>query len=105
MPQAILNASVSEGGSKTALQVNSARVIKAAPGNLARIIVQAPGSAGNLTINDCATVGAAAAANQVITIAFGSLTIGQQIWLDMPMATGITVSAIPTAGVISISYN
>jgi len=105
MPQAILNATVSEGGTKTALQVNSARVIKAAPGNLARILVQAPGSAGNLVLNDCATVGAAAAANQIATIAFGSLTIGQQIWIDWPCATGIVVSAIPTAGVVSISYN
>jgi hypothetical protein len=67
--------------------------------------VQAPGSAGNLTLNDCATVGAAAAANQVISLAFGSLTAGQQLWLDFPMAAGITVSAIPTGGVVSIAYN
>jgi len=104
MPQNILNAGAAEGGVSTKLQINAAAVIKAVPGNLARIIVQAPGSAGNLVLNDCATIGAAAAANQIASIPFGSLTAGQQLFLDWPCKTGIVVSAIPTGGVFSASY-
>lgn len=67
-------------------------------GTLVSIIVVAPGSAGSLTLNDCATTGAAAAGNQILSVAFGDLTAGQVITVFYPYKTGLTVSAVTTGG-------
>lgn len=93
------------GGVSASLNVTAAGVVKPTAGVLARILVNAPGSAGNLTLNDVATTGAAAAANQILTIAFGSLTVGQVISLEWPCGTGIVVSSVPTGGAVSISFS
>lgn len=86
---------VQEGGSSSALNVTAAAVIKATAGKLAKIVVVvAPTTSGALTVNDVATVGGAATANEVFSIPFGSLTAGQVITLDWPCATGIVVSAV-----------
>lgn len=96
---------VTDGGLKSVLDVTAAAVIKASPGRLAKIMIVAPGTGGVLTINDCASVGAAATANEILTIAFGSLTVGQVIEFDWPCAVGIVVSAVPSGGSqISVSY-
>jgi hypothetical protein len=93
------NLLVSSGGNSSALQVTAAAVIKATPGRLAKITVVAPGTtSGALTVNDCATTGAASAANQIVSIPFGSLTAGQVIALDWPCQVGIVVSAVPGGG-------
>jgi hypothetical protein len=99
------NLLVTTGGKSSALDVTAAAAIKGAAGRLCKISVIAPGSAGSLTLNDAASTGAAAAANEIASIAFGSLTAGQVIALDWPCANGITVSAIPTGGAVSISYS
>lgn len=102
------NLITTSGGTNTALNVTAAKVIKAAPGRIAKIVVTVPGTtSGALVINDCLTVAAAAAANQVVSIAFGSMSIGQVIALDFPCLTGIVVSAVPGAGspIYSISYD
>lgn len=93
------------GGISAALNVTAAAVIKGVSGVLVRILVNAPGTAGNLTVNDVATTGGAAAANQILTIAFGSLTVGQVIALEWPCGTGIVVSAVTTGGAFAISYS
>jgi len=95
------------GGTNSALNVTAAKVIKAAPGRLARISVIAPGTtSGALTINDCLTTGAATTSNEVFTIAYGSMSVGQVIALDWPFQVGIVVSAVPGGGSpqYSISY-
>jgi hypothetical protein len=91
------------GGNSTALNITAAAVIKALPGTVFRIAVVAPGSAGVLTLNDVATVGAAAAANQIVSIPFGNL-VGA-IPLDWPCAAGIVVSSVPTGGQVSIAFS
>lgn len=93
------------GGINEALDVTAPAVIKATPGILVRVQVLVAGSAGNLTINDCATLGAAAVANEIASIPFGSLSLIQPLVLEWPCATGIVLSAIPTGGAVSISYS
>lgn len=91
------------GGSSASLNVTAAAVVKATAGLLMRINVVAVGSAGTLTINDCATTGAATTANAIISIPFGSLPV--TIPLGWPCATGIVVSAVPTGGQVTISFS
>lgn len=90
------------------LNITAAVVVKAAPGRLCKIIVSAPGTtSGALTLNDCTTTGAAAAANQIISIPFANLTAGQVISLDIPCKNGIVVSAVPGGGspVYAVAYS
>lgn len=86
--------------------ITAAVVVKAAPGHIAKIIVQTVPSAGNLTINDnAATGGTNTIANQILSLAFGSLTAGQVIDLsNWPCKTGITISSVGTGGVYAVSY-
>ena len=102
------DAAVSGGGQSSHLNVTAAAVIKASPGVLHKIVVIAPGTtSGALTINDLAATSGGAAANQIISIAYGSLTAGQVITLDWPCATGIAVTAVPGGGSpqYAISYS
>lgn len=105
-PIAVANTTVA-GGTTSKLNITAAAVVKAGPGRLARIVVVAPGTTGGaLTINDCLTVAAAAASNEILSIGFAGLTAGQVIDLEFPCLVGIVVSAVPSAGspVFSISY-
>ena len=97
---------VTTGGLKSVLNVTAAAVIKAGAGRAVRVVVIAPGSAGSLTLNDCATTGAATTANEIYTIGYAALSVGQVITLDWPCATGFVVSAVPSAGSpqFAISY-
>ena len=92
------------GGNSAVLNILNPQVIKAAPGILVRILVVTPGSSGNLTLNDCANVGDASAANEIDTVAAASLTIGQTIVLNWPCATGITLSAVPSGSVLAATF-
>jgi hypothetical protein len=92
------------GGLYAALNVTTAQALSTSQSILCAILIVAPGSAGSLTINDCATTGAASAANTIFTALYTSLTVGQVIVLNWPCGTGLTVSAIPTAGQISMSF-
>ena len=55
-------------------------------------------------MNDCATTGAAAIGNQIISLAFGNLTLGTQILLDWPLDLGLVISSVGTGGVYAVSY-
>jgi hypothetical protein len=93
------------GGVSSALDVTTTKVVKSSPGVLVRVVVVAPGSAGTLTINDNnSTSSGNSAANEIYTIAYTGLAVGQVIWLNWPCVTGITISAIPTAAQLSVSY-
>jgi len=54
-------------GQKTTLNITTATVVKAAPGQVFTATVVVAGSSPG-TINDCLTTGAAAAANQIATL-------------------------------------
>ena len=104
------NLIVSGGETKSALNQTAAAVIKATPGRLAKIIIVAPGTtSGAFTFNDCATTGAAAAANEIFTIAYNATAnvAGAVITLDWPCLVGIVLSAVPGGGspIINISYS
>jgi hypothetical protein len=97
-------------GKTPALNVNAAIVIKAAPGRVAKVVIVDPGTTGGaFTLNDVATVGAAANANRAWTLPFDSPNnfAGNVFDLDWPFATGIVVGAVPTGGTpqISVSFN
>lgn len=106
MPQGPISTYVTNaGGTLSSLNTTAAKVVKATPGRLCKVVVTTPGSAGNLTFNDNnATGGTNVAANQILSLAFGSLTAGQVISLDFPCSTGIVLSSIPTGGNVAISY-
>ena len=99
---------VSRGGATPKLNVTAAAVIKATPGRVGKIIVVAPGStSGAFTLNDCATTGAATAANTVWTLAYNATAnvAGASFELDFPVAVGLVVSAVPAGSPqLSISY-
>lgn len=101
------NLLTSVGDTKSALNQTAAAVIKAAPGRLAKVLIVAGGTAsnGNFTFNDVASVGAAAAANAIITIPSGTAA-GTMFTLDWPCAVGIVMSTVPSAGspIAAISY-
>lgn len=106
-PQGLLLAS--EGGLLTVLNLTAPTVIKSTPARLARIIIIAPGStSGAFTLNDCATTGAAAAANVIWTLPYnGTYNIAGQIYQpDWPCLTGLVLSAVPGAGspIIAVAY-
>lgn len=95
--------------SSSKLNMTAANVIKAAKGVLKKIIIITPGTtSGALTFNDCATVGAANAANTVFSLPFGASNnvAGAVFILDMPCALGIVLSAVPGAGapVVAVVY-
>lgn len=105
----ILNPSLNTGGTKSALNQTVAAVIKATPGRMVRItIVNAGTTGGSFTLNDCATTGAAAAANQIWSVAFNGsgVVAGASFQIDWPCLTGIVLSAVPTGGtpIVAISY-
>src|SRR5579859_4536005 len=88
-----------KGGSKSALNLTAAAVIKATPGRIAKVIEVAGGTASNgaFTLNDVATVGGAAAGNEIMTIPSGAAA-GTVYDIDWPCAAGIVLSAVPSAG-------
>jgi len=80
----------------------AAAVVKGSAGRLVRISVTAT-ITGNLTVNDAATTGTAAAANLVYSAV--TPAAGTVIYLDWPCANGIVVSAgSSNTGIISVSY-
>ena len=100
---------VAGGGQASKLNQTAAAVIKATPGTLHKIVIVAPGStSGAFTFNDCATTGAATAANEIFTIAYNATAnvAGLVINLDWPCAVGIVCSAVPGGGspIFNASY-
>jgi hypothetical protein len=98
---------ITGAGSSSALNVSAAAVIKAAPGRIVKIIILGVvGTGGALTINDCATVGAATAANQVFTWTTTFPAVGTIMTLDFPCQVGIVISSVFTGGtpLYAISY-
>ena len=97
------------GGLSSSLNNTAAAVIKATPGRIAKLIIIAPGTtSGAFTLNDCATTGAAAASNEIFTMAYNATAnvAGAVIDLDFPCAVGIVLSAVPGGGspIVAISY-
>lgn len=87
-----------EGGSSV-LNITQSTLVKVGPGRLAKVSVVVAGS-GVGTINDCATTGAAAAANQIGTAptALGTTTF------NWPCFAGIVI--VPGTGqTIAVSYS
>lgn len=97
------------GGVKSTLNMTAAAVIKAAPGRIGKIIIVAPGTtSGAFTFNDCATIGAVAAGNEILTIPYNAAEnlAGTVIDIDWPCLVGIVLSAVPGAGspIINVSW-
>lgn len=93
-------------GLKSQLNMTAAAVVKTGVGRLVKISVISGGTtSGSFVFNDCATVGAATAANQVFTLPFGA-TAGTIIELDLPVTNGLVLSAVPGAGApqLAISF-
>lgn len=83
---------------QTHLNITAATVVKATPGTVLRFNVVAAGTTVG-TINDCATTGAAAAANAVAAIP----ELVGTVEIDWTFATGIVV--VPGTGqVVSVLF-
>lgn len=88
-------------GTKSKLNVVAAVVVKTGAGRVGTVVNLA-GVAG-FTINDCATTGAASAANQLYLIS--TTTVGQVLKLDLPFTVGLTISAVGSSGQLALSYD
>lgn len=86
------------GGSDAAYNLSASTVVKATGGRLVRVCVVTAGSAAG-AVHDCATTGAAAAANKIATI---PNTVGVYEF-NWPCDTGITY-IVGTGQVVAISY-
>lgn len=99
---------------RTVMNITSATVLATVAANAAgapavtppiqcvRIILNTPGGTAT-TINDCATTGAAAAANTVLTIP-STAVAGTSYPIDWPFFLGLVV--VPgTSAVLSIAFN
>lgn len=97
-------------GQNSALNLTAAAVIKTSSGRLRKLVIIAPGStSGAFSFNDCTTVGAAAAANLVYSLPFGSTqnVAGAILSIDLPFKTGIVLSAVPGGGspICAVSFD
>ena len=81
----------------TMYNIAASTVVKAGVGRLARVSVITAGAAG--TVNDCATVGAAAIGNQIGVI---PATVGIY-YFDWPYFNGLTY-VLGAGQVIAVSY-
>jgi len=98
-PQVLNGATIVGKGSKTALNISAATAVKAVAGRIVKVSVIVAGSAAG-TINDAATTGAAASANEVAVI---PNTVGVYD-IDMPTSNGIVI--VPGTGqTVAVSYN
>lgn len=95
---------VSRGGIRSALNLTAPTVIKAMPGRIAKLVVVDGGTNGAFMLNDCATLDMAAAANTIFTLPFGARA-GTVIDFDWPCAVGIALSAVPSGGILAVSYS
>ena len=84
--------------------ITAATVVKAVPGLLCTVIVDVAGSGGALTLNDCATTGAAGSGNQIASMANAVIVTGQPYTFLVPCKTGIVVSAVPTGSTVRVSF-
>lgn len=78
------------------LNITAATVLKVGPGRVLKIQVLVAGAAG--TVNDCATTGAAAAANELAAI---PAVVGA-VDLNVAFQTGLVV--VPGAGQTLVAY-
>lgn len=85
------------GGTSAAFNLTAPQVIKPEPGILVQVVCIA---AGSITLNDVATVGAAAATNEIWS---GTMTAGQIVVLVWPCSTAITASAV--SGQFNVSFS
>lgn len=94
------------GGMSTAA-FTSAQAIKATKGIIASIKITNMGTtSGAFTLNDCATTGAAAAGNQLISIPYTSTEmLNNVLTVELVCTTGITLSAVPGGGSPSITVS
>lgn len=90
-------------GTKNALNITAATVVKATPGRVAVCNVSGTVTGNAFAIYDAATTGSTASSNLV----YQSITapaIGTQITLDFPCLTGIVVVPSNSALAVAISY-
>jgi hypothetical protein len=95
MPQGpIATQNVLNPALKRTLNITTATVVKLGPGVLFSAVVVVVGSTAG-TVNDVATTGAAAAANQLLTlpVALGAVSMGSQ---GFPFTSGLVI--VPGTG-------
>lgn len=86
-------------GSLTALNITAASVVKTGAGRVAKVSVLVAGSAAG-SVNDAATTGAAAVANQLAVV---PNTVGIYL-IDMPITNGLVVTP-GTGQTLAVSYS
>ena len=99
MPQGPFQTTVLTLAQKSALDITAATVVKASNGFVVRVSVLVAGSTTG-TVNDSATTGGAAVANEIAVI---PNTVGTYA-IEFPFANGLTI--VPGTGqTVSVSYN
>jgi len=99
MPQVPFQTTVLSVANKSALDITTATVVKASNGFVVRVSVIVAGSTVG-TVNDAATTGAAAVANEIAAI---PNTVGTYA-IEFPFANGLVI--VPGTGqTVSVSYS
>lgn len=99
---------VATGGKASVLNITAPRVIKPSPGNMATVVISGTvGTGGTYVFNDCATLAAASAANQIASLPGTTAANGLPISYDWPCTVGIVISAVATGGaaIVSVAYS
>jgi hypothetical protein len=92
------------GGASSALNLTAPAVIKPTPGRLMRVTVLAANASAAVTLNDCTTVAATAAANQFFVIP-ANTPAGTVYFLEWPCSAGIVIAgAALGGGMFAVSY-
>lgn len=94
------------GGTQSKLGVSAAGLIVAGHFSCGQIMVTTAGTAGNLVLNDVATLAGVASGNQVASIAYNAtqLSLNVPYTFRWPFMKGIVISAMPTGMVLNISW-
>jgi hypothetical protein len=73
-----------------------------------KVIVLSPMTAGSFTLNDAGDIPGSNAGNTIYTLPFGNANLnvgGQTIELNIPIAAGLTCSALGAGGVFAVTYS
>jgi hypothetical protein len=92
------------GGTTSVYDVTAPTVIKSSAGSIVTVIINGTPTAGALTVNDCATTGAASAANQIASIPSAQLTNLPINFNSLVTQNGIVISAVPTGAFVTVFY-
>ena len=85
--------------------ITSPVVIKPRRGRVTHITFDSPGSGGRFILNDCLCLPDVTYGNRMLTISSAQAEAVPSMSVDLQFLVGITLSAVPEGGVISVAFH